>query len=135
MRGIVCFRLIVVLWLGLSTAFAQQAAEVYSEDKTAIFVTADKPNIMIQLTSNPTTGYSWYLQSYNERILIPIKQFYQPPNTKLIGASGKQIWTFTTRPNAFAVPQRTTLQFVYARPWESGEPAKQVTFSVSIAGH
>lgn len=88
-----------------------------------IVVTSRSPEFTITLKSNPTTGYSWFLKDYNSSVLKPISQKYHPPKKTLPGAGGSEVWKFKVNPQAFAVPQITKIELVYARPWEasSGE--------------
>ena len=95
------------------------AADVYSEDKTAFIINANQPEFSIKLKSNPTTGYSWFLRSYDGNLVKPVKHAFIPPtDTKLVGAPGYEVWTFKMKPEAFEVPLQTVMRFVYARPWE-----------------
>jgi inhibitor of cysteine peptidase len=83
----------------------------------------------IVLDSNPSTGYQWRLaQPSNREFLKLINSTYRAPITELVGAGGKEIWSF----KALSVGQRTIL-LEYVRPWEKGkEPVKTVTFTVNI---
>ncbi len=106
-------------------------ASVYTEDKTAVIVTADKTEFVIKLKSNPTTGYSWFLRDYDADMLEPVSHVFEAPaNKKLMGAPGYQLWTFRAKSEAFIVPQETMIRFVYIRPWEAVDGSKQVVFSV-----
>jgi inhibitor of cysteine peptidase len=83
----------------------------------------------IVLDSNPSTGYQWQLaQSPNREFLKLINSTYRAPITELVGAGGKEIWSF----KALSVGQRTIV-LEYVRPWEKNkEPVKSVTFTVNI---
>jgi len=105
---------------------------IYTEDKLGVAVTSKEPEFIIKLKSNPTTGYSWFLRTYDTRFLTPIKHVYEgATNKKLMGAPGYEMWTFRVKPGAFAFPQQTLLRFVYSRPWEGNDQSKQVVFRVS----
>lgn len=107
-------------------------SDAYTEDKLGISVTVDKPTFTIKLKSNPSTGYSWFLRSYDTRLLTAEKHEYKyAEDRKLMGAPGYELWMFRMKPAAFAVPQQTLLRFVYARPWEGTEQSTQVVFRVS----
>ena len=106
----------------------------YSEDKTNITVTVQQPEFVLKLKSNPTTGYSWFLQEYNSNLITPVKHFFQAPAKGLMGAPGFELWTFRVKPAGFAVPQQTTIRMVYARAWESKDSETQVVFRVSTQG-
>lgn len=106
------------------------AANIYQEDKTAFLVIAKDPAFTIQLKSNPTTGYQWFLQSYDSNLVTVVKhQFQRNIDKKLIGAPGYETWDFVLKSNAFVVPQRSMIQFVYGRGWELG--GKVLEFQIS----
>src|SRR5437879_1870634 len=105
---------------------------VYTEDKLAVIVPSNQPTFAIKLKSNPTTGFSWYLKSYDSNVLQPVKHVFVPPaNRKLIGATGYEVWTFRVKPNGFSVPMQTTIQFVYGRPWEANGQVTPLVFQVT----
>ena len=114
-----------------TTIFAAEKPAVYTEDKLGVTVTAEQPQFIIKLKSNPTTGYSWFLRKYDEKLLKPVKQNFIPGDKKLIGAPGYQEWIFTVKQDAFVVPQQTIIHFVYARPWAPKEQANELIFKVS----
>lgn len=84
----------------------------------------------ITLDSNPTTGYQWRLAGqFPARKLRLVKSSYRRPSGRLVGAGGREIWTF----EALAAG-RATLRFEYIRPWEKDvPPARTRTFEVAIA--
>ncbi len=105
---------------------------IYTEDKPAITITSDQPTFTIKLKSNPTTGFSWYLRSYDANVLQPVKHvFLAPENKKLIGAPGYELWTFRVKPNGFSVPMQTMIRFVYGRAWEAGGQGTTMVFQVT----
>lgn len=106
---------------------------IYTEDKPAVMVTPNQPVFSIKLKSNPTTGFSWYLRSYDSNVLQPVKHvFIAPENKKLIGASGYEMWTFKVKANGFLVPMQTMIRFVYGRAWESNaQGTQQMVFQVT----
>ena len=105
---------------------------IYTQDKTAITMTASNPQFTIKLISNPTTGYSWFLREYHPYFLEPVShQFKSAEYKKLIGAPGYELWTFRVKPSAFKVPQQTVIRFIYTRPWENASRVQQVVFRVS----
>lgn len=107
------------------------ATPIYTDTQATIHLTQSQPTFIIKLNSNPTTGYSWALRSYDKNLLTPINHLYQAPqNTKLIGAPGYELWTFKLKPTASA--QSTTVEFVYRRPWEKQPPVSKTVFHVEI---
>jgi len=87
-------------------------------------LTKSNPVLTFQLPSNPTTGYSWFLTSYDKKLLTLIKHQYFPASagknhTKpLIGAGGYEVWQFKATQDALIAPQITYVKLIYARPWE-----------------
>jgi inhibitor of cysteine peptidase len=117
---------------GTKSSATEQAANVYTENKAAVIVLSDHPEFTIKLQSNPSTGYTWFLRSYDANLLQPTKHVYEASaNKKLMGAPGYEIWTFHVKQAGFTVPMQTFIRFVYARPWESDQQAKQIVFSVT----
>jgi inhibitor of cysteine peptidase len=83
----------------------------------------------IVLDANPSTGYQWRLaQSADGGSLKLVNSKYIAPITELMGAGGKEIWSF----KALSVGQRTIV-FEYVRPWEKDkEPERSIAFTVNI---
>jgi inhibitor of cysteine peptidase len=104
---------------------------VYDESKTSITVLKSQPVFILKLASNPTTGYVWLLNNYDKSLIVPVKHEYQAPNSKLMGAPGMDLWTFRVKPDAFIVPQRTSIHMSYARPWEADKSGKNIEIVVT----
>lgn len=114
---------------GLSVV--QQENNTYTEKKLSIVVTQNQPQFTLQLISNPSTGYSWFLRGYDPALLQPVKHYYQAMNASgMPGAAGFEYWVFKVKPVAFVVPQQFTLRMVYARPWQSDDNPSEVVFRV-----
>lgn len=81
----------------------------------------------LTLESNRTTGYEWQLaESPDETLVRFIGNRYEVPDTKLIGAGGREVWTFRAVGKG-----RTEIRLKYVRPWEMGvPPVKAVVFHV-----
>jgi predicted secreted protein len=83
-------------------------------------------SLVVTLESNVTTGYSWTLTGISdESVLQKTKNEYVAPKTNLIGASGKEVWTFKALKKG-----NTTISLGYSRPWESTPPVE--TFSLTV---
>ena len=125
--GMTCF-----LFISLFTPVfaAKSETTIYNEDNTTIPVTAQHPQFTIQLKSNPTTGYMWFLREYSTKMITPVKHGFVAPEKKLIGAPGMEQWTFRVNPDAFLVPQMLTIRMIYTRPWKSTDAGTQITFRV-----
>ena len=94
-----------------------EASEDEIYNSKAIVLDKSHKEFTIQLPSNPTTGYSWFIKDYDDRLVEPTKhQFISPKNEK-VGAGGMETWTFKATRAAFEVPHMTQISFVYAQPW------------------
>ena len=103
-------------------------------------VTREKPSFTITLSSNPTTGYLWFLAGYNAKLIKPVSQKYGvdeiAQKNGLMGAPGKSVWTFKALPAAFVVRQVTHLKFIYMRSWETLPKKPDYTvYTVVISGN
>ena len=81
----------------------------------------------IRMESNPTTGYSWQISKALDNKIILVTNAYIPPDSKLIGAGGHELWTF----KAIAEGQ-TDIAMKYIRPWEQDQPARTNVFTVIV---
>ena len=85
----------------------------------------------VSLASNPTTGYGWTIsETLDEKVLAPSDGNYLSvgdPNKPMMGQGGRTYWKFT----ALKAGQ-TELKMVYARPWESVQPAQTFTLKVMV---
>jgi inhibitor of cysteine peptidase len=82
----------------------------------------------VSLESNATTGFSWPEQAEigNTSIVEQTDHEYVAPTSDLMGAPGKEVWTFK------ALTKGTTvIAMEYSRPWEGGEQAEW-TFNLTV---
>lgn len=91
----------------------------------------------ITLPSNPTTGYSWFIQAYDHDSLILKAHRYLPAETKRVGAGGLEEWQFVATPQALRAPHVVPVTLIYARPWElkSGAAKGVQTKTVNLVIH
>jgi len=83
-------------------------------------------SLVVTLASNVTTGYSWSLTGISdESVLQKSGNQYIAPKTNLMGAAGKEVWTFKALKKG-----DSTISMGYSRPWESTSPVE--TFSLTI---
>lgn len=84
---------------------------------------------IITLTSNLTTGYDWFIQKINPKLILLINNEFINPETTLlkVGVSGKRIMTF----KALNKTNKTRITLVYKRPWEKEFIEKKV-YSIKI---
>ncbi len=113
---------IILAQIGVMSARAQQ-----SDETITMSVGASK---MIALSENPSTGYSWQLNSThssNLTIIRVIDAGYQPGQSGVIGAPGSHHWQIQAR-----VPGMARIVFSYSRPWEHAAPAKSHSVEVNV---
>lgn len=81
-------------------------------------------NFSVTLQENASTGYQW---TYTAAAgLEKVGESVVPPKAGLVGAPSKKTWTFRA-----ANAGNYTLQFAYARSWETGvAPAQTVTLRI-----
>ncbi|OGT27155.1 MAG: hypothetical protein A3I77_00535 [Gammaproteobacteria bacterium RIFCSPLOWO2_02_FULL_42_14] len=116
----------MLLWLMLFTAAFAEKITVTSPEKPIIVHSVKQRDFVIALAANPTTGYSWFLQSFDDKLIVPVHQkFIHPENKKLMGAGGLSVWTFRIQQTAFIVPQTTNIEMVYKRPWSNEDETVQ----------
>ena len=83
-------------------------------------------SLVVTLESNATTGYSWALvQNSDESVLNETGHEYIAPQTTLLGAGGKEEWTFKALKKG-----TSTISMGYSRPWESTPPVE--TFDLTV---
>src|SRR3989338_3132934 len=102
-------------------------ATLFANDNTTPqFTTRQKPIVVSQertftitLQSNPTTGFSWKLVSYDKNLMAFVGHRYYPPtNKKLMGAPGYEVWTFQANKGNYAINVVGHVRMTYARSWE-----------------
>jgi inhibitor of cysteine peptidase len=107
------------------------AIETFTDPNKTIVIKADKPEFVIELTANPTTGYTWLLKSYDNSLILPIKHHYVANKAnKLAGAGGKERWLFEVKSKGFSVPHVTKIILIYARPWNLQDNPIAKTFTI-----
>jgi inhibitor of cysteine peptidase len=85
-------------------------------------------SLTVTLGSNQTTGFKWELAEITgESVLEYVDDEYVPPeDTGVVGAGGKEIWTFK------ALKKGTTeVSMEYSQPWEGGEKTEW-TFALTV---
>jgi len=75
-------------------------------------------SLVVSLCANPTTGFQWEdVKIGDDTVLYQYEHNYVSPEaTGVVGASGKDVWTFKPRTRG-----TSTLIFEYSKPWEGGE--------------
>ena len=83
--------------------------------------------LAVRMESNPTTGYGWQLSKTLDNNIVLVTNAYIPPDSKLIGAGGHEVWTFKAIELGSA-----EISLKYVRPWEKNQPARTNVFTVIV---
>jgi inhibitor of cysteine peptidase len=97
-----------------------------------IKLSKNAPEFTLELDSNRTTGYSWQLQNAFEQYFEVIDERYISPEPGLVGAPGKEIWTFKTKPSAFLEAKTLAIEMIYAQAWNIENPATKLSIEFLI---
>ncbi|MFX1263621.1 MAG: protease inhibitor I42 family protein, partial [Promethearchaeota archaeon] len=85
--------------------------------------------LVLNLESNPSTGYGWQVQGLDARILRQLDATEWVPDTpSKLGGAGTEVLRFAATGQG-----RATLNLVYARPWDTKAPAKAFSLAVNVA--
>jgi inhibitor of cysteine peptidase len=83
--------------------------------------------ITVTLDSNATTGYSWQLSGISDSsVLEKMNNVYDAPTSGLMGAGGKEVWTFKA-----LTAGKATLSMEYDQPWAGGRKNAQ-SFNLTV---
>lgn len=94
-------------------------------EKHFIVTTFTRP-LTFSVETNRTTGFNWYLEQYDSKLVQPLSSQYgiadilskMWDNNEAVGTPQLNTWTFDILPAAFAVPTITTITLRYTRPWQ-----------------
>ena len=82
--------------------------------------------IYIELCSNPTTGFQWLYEISDDAVVEEEDHDFHPPEGDVVGASGKETWTFE------GIGKGTTEIFMeYSQPWDGGIK-REWTYKITI---
>jgi predicted secreted protein len=85
----------------------------------------EQPFRIVLTASIGSTGYSWSAR-FDEGFLKLEKSWYEKPESKLVGAPGKQVFVFVPLKQG-----NTKIEMQLKRPWESSELKTEV-YEISI---
>ena len=112
---------------GLLVVAACAGKKVYGAGASTIETTLGR-DFVIELESNPMTGYTWRVTGRVDPALVAlISSDYEPSPSTALGASGHQRWTFRAVGRG-----TTTIRLDYIRPWEATPAAKSTTFTLVV---
>ena len=132
MKSKLLFTGLVVIALLVMTACSRpmsQASVDESDSGKQVEIWANGGLLTVTLESNQTTGYSWELKEISDpSVLQKTDSKYETPTSGLVGAGGKEVWTYKALKAG-----TTTLSMEYSQPWEGGQKdAKSFTLTVVV---
>jgi inhibitor of cysteine peptidase len=108
-------------------ASASSTMTVSDQDTGKTIDLAKGGTLVVELSSNPSTGYSWAVKG-NPAPLKLVGSDYKPDQSGKVGAPGVQQFRMEA-----TAPGTSTLKLVYRRPWEKGvAPARTFTLHVKV---
>jgi inhibitor of cysteine peptidase len=99
-------------------------------DSTKTIKVKQGQNFILQLASNPTTGYQWKLGKISkpQTAKLLMNQFNPPTDNARVGAGGNEWWVFGAKKKG-----STTITLNYLRVWEKNTPpAQKAIFTVKV---
>ena len=102
------------------------ALTLTSEDDGGSFEVEQGETLVIELDSNPTTGFEWAVDDVDTDVLTYTGSEYQPEDDGLVGQGGTQRLSFQA-----ASPGSSVIELKYWRSWE-GDNSIDQRFSVTI---
>lgn len=99
-------------------------------------VTTEHPVATFKLKSNPSTGFTWYIKNYPQKLVsIKSHKMKRPSQSEhRVGAPGYEVWQFKVKQAAFKAPHVIPIELMYARPWMVGGHSGQ-TRTLYIVTH
>jgi len=99
-----------------------------SEQDNGAAVSLNGEVLVLNLESNPSTGYGWQVQGLDTSILQQLEATEWRPHIQgKLGGWGTEVLRF-----AAVARGQTTLHLVYARPWETSAPTKSFSVEVQV---
>lgn len=112
------------------TAPSNPAASAPTTPKN-IQLSNNQQTVNVSLPANATTGYQWFIQSYDHNLLSLQTYRYDKSDSKAVGSSGTAVFSFTVDPRFYDGPQTTSVSFIYQQPWNAGQNTTQTTVTIS----
>ena len=105
-----------------------------------LFASRSEPTVTVQLSSNPSTGYKWYMAKGDDVIKTVTQSFTRGEAVSrdgavMSGVPGTSTWTFTLGDDAFDYPQQIRLLLVNKHPGKTvAQMIKQPVFIFTSEG-
>lgn len=90
----------------------------HKADNAKTFVVPKNKSFRIELPSNPTTGFNWYIDKLDKTFFKIKKSGFNPSASHLIGAGGTAFWELVPMKQGYC-----RLRLLYYRSWEGKSKA------------
>lgn len=90
---------------------------VFASAIMEVNVDHDAKAFSIKLPANPTTGFRWVIDSYDDKHFQKTAEKYLATSPRRIGSGGQMCFTFERKKSLQSLHE-TTLVFKYQRAWE-----------------
>lgn len=123
--------ILIGLVVGLTGCGTKPVTVTQAQDGSRVTLTEGQ-DLVIELESNPSTGYTWEVKQIDPGVLSqagePGIQAPAESDPPLVGQVGTQVFTFRA-----AGKGETVILLIYHRPWEEDvEPAETFTLTVVV---
>ena len=110
--------LVVVLSLLFRSFLGIDVLKITQADNGKAITMKKGQVLKLSLDSNPTTGYQWYIEELDDKLLKIVNMDFESPDTSRMGAGGKQFWKIKAINSG-----ETKLLILYYRMWEGKDKA------------
>lgn len=101
---------------------------IYTEADSGSIQVPKGQEFVILLESNQTTGFQWAVQLNSNFIEFKGKEYItDEAGEGMVGVGGHERFTFVASQSG-----ETEIMLSYARPWESVQPEKTLTYNIAI---
>ena len=130
---------VIIFTTTLLTLLASAQDSPVADSKASTMTVTDQDNgktidlakgdtLMVELSSNPSTGYGWKVKGDPSPLKLASSDYKQPDQSGKVGAPGVQQFRFDA-----SAAGTSKLELVYRRPWEKGvAPARAFTVDVNV---
>ena len=124
----------IIKSLGIVVGFLIAGSAVAEVEK--IIVAPDQNEVVLNLTSNPSTGFSWQLKNYDEKLFAKVDHHFIPGEAPLgwVGVPGTEEWKFVLNPEIRKeqAGKSTRVVLQYLRPWKGGETGEEKIYELQL---
>ena len=123
-----CFSLLALARDPAAPVHSSSTVFVSDQDNGKTIDLTKGGTLVVQLESNPSTGYSWAVNGDPSPLKLVSSEYKQPDQSGRIGAQGIQEFHLEA-----TAPGTSILKLVYRRPWEKNvAPAKMFALNVNV---